>query len=339
VANASSVNRQIVISELPSGRLEAGAFTMQEGEVPEPGEGEVLCRTVLLSIDPANRAWMQGATYTAPVLAGDVMHGFTLAQVVASHAPGIEEGAIVECSSGWQDYAVHAAKDVSPVKVRGPLTQHLSVLGITGLTAYFGLLDVGRPEEGQTVVVSAAAGATGNVVGQIARIKGCRVVGIAGSPEKTSFLVDELGFDAAIDHHTDDLHRALKEACPGGIDVYFDNVGGDVLEAALFRMRQGGRIVCCGVVSQYDTGSPAPGPRGVPGLLVTKRLRMEGFIVMDFFARKEQALDQLADWVASGKLVVHEDVIEGLEKAPDALVGLLAGENIGKRMVRVAELA
>jgi hypothetical protein len=335
----ATTNRQIVVSELPTGALRPDAFAMREADVPEPGEGEVLCRTVLLSIDPANRAWMQGATYTAPVLQGDVMHGFTIAQVVASRAPGISEGDLVECSSGWQDYAVHPARAVTPFRARGPLTHHMSVLGITGLTAYFGLLDVGQPSSGQTVLVSAAAGATGNVVGQIAKIKGCRVVGVAGSAEKVAFLTEQLGFDAAIDHHSEHLHRAVKEACPDGIDVYFDNTGGPVLEAAMFRMRERGRIVCCGVVSQYDTANPAPGPRGVPGLLVTKRLRMEGFIVMDFFERKEQALDELADWVASGKLVVHEDVIDGLDKAPQALIGLLAGENIGKRMVRVADLA
>jgi NADPH-dependent curcumin reductase CurA len=187
------------------------------------------------------------------------------------------------------------------------------------------------------VVVSAAAGAVGNVVGQIARIKGCRVVGIAGSEEKKAWLLDELGFDAAIDYKTEAVYKALKTACPHGIDVYFDNVGGDILGAALFQMNQFGRIPCCGVVSQYDTATPAPGPRGIPGLLVTKRLRMEGFIVMDYYARRAEAEAELAGWVQSGELRVREDVLEGLERAPSALVGLLHGENIGKRMVKVAD--
>ena len=331
------VNRQIIVAELPDGPLEERHFRAQEAPVPEPGDGEVLCRTLLLSIDPANRAWMQGATYTAPVLQGDVMHGFTLAEVVASNAESVAVGDIVECNSGWQDYAVHRAAGLRKVDRRFPLSHHLSVLGITGLTAYFGLLDLGRPEPGETVVVSAAAGAVGNVVGQIARIKGCRVVGLAGSEEKKAWLLDELGFAAAVNYKTEPVYRALKAACPEGIDVYFDNVGGDILGAALFQMNLHGRIACCGVVSQYDTATPAPGPRGVPGLLVTKRLRMEGFIVMDYFDRRDQAVEELAGWVADGSLVVREDVVAGLEQAPRALVGVLHGDNIGKRYVEVAQ--
>ena len=332
----AGTNRQIVVTELPQGALEERHFALREGPVPAPGRDGVLCRTVLLSIDAANRAWMQGRTYTAPVEAGDVMHGFGLARVVASHDPAYAEGDLVECDSGWQDYSVHHASTLTRVEPRGPLTHQLSVYGVTGLTAYFGLLDVGRPRPGDTVVVSAAAGAVGSVVGQIARIKGCRTVGIAGSPEKVAWLTDQLGFDAAIDYRSEAVAPALKRACPAGIDVYFDNVGGETLSAALFRMNLHGRIVCCGVVSQYDTAEPAPGPRGVPGLLVTKRLRMEGFIVMDHFDRRRQAEEELAGWVADGSLQVHEDVVEGLERAPGALIGLLHGDNLGKRMVRVA---
>jgi len=212
----------------------------------------------------------------------------------------------------------------------------MSVLGMTGATAYFGLLDLGKPQPGETVVVSAAAGAVGSIVGQIAKLKGCRVVGIAGSDEKCAWLTDELGFDAAINYRSEHVADAVRAACPNGVDVFFDNTGGPVLEAALSRMNQGGRIVCCGVVSQYDTANPAPGPRGVPGLLVTKRLRMEGFIVMDYFADRAAAESELAGSVADGRLRVVEDVIPGLEHAPAALVGLLAGDNIGKRMVRVS---
>lgn len=332
-----SANRQIVVAELPKGHLGEEHFRLQEAAVPEPGPDEVLCRTVLLSIDAANRAWMQGATYTAPVEQGDVMHGFTIARVEASNHAGFAPGDLVECNSGWQDYAVQPGTAVDKLEQRGPLSHHMSVLGITGLTAYFGLLDVGAAKAGETVVVSAAAGAVGNVVGQIARIKGCRVVGVAGSQEKTAWLVGELGFDAAVNYREPSLYRALKAACPDGIDVYFDNTGGDVLAAALPQMNLRGRVVCCGVVSQYDTSDPAPGPRGVPGLLVTKRLRMEGFIVMDFFSQRQAAVDQLAAWVAEGRLQVEEDIFDGLDRAPAALIGLLHGDNVGKRMVRVAD--
>jgi NADPH-dependent curcumin reductase CurA len=328
-------NRQILVKELPEGQLEERHFEMREVPIPTPGSGEVLTRTIYLSLDPANRAWMRGATYRAPVSAGQVMAGFTMAQVVESRDPSLEPGDIVECAGGWQEYAVHPAKALGRLERRGPLSHHLSVLGGTGLTAYFGLLEVGRPREGETVLVSAAAGATGNVAGQIARIQGCRTVGLAGSEAKCAWLTDELGFDAAINYKTEELRQALKDRCPDGIDVYFDNTGGEILQAALFRMNLRGRVVCSGVVSQYDTATPAPGPRGVPGLIVTKRLRMEGFIVSDFFQQRAEATDQLASWIADGRLVVREDILEGLEAAPRGLIGLLRGENIGKRMVRV----
>jgi len=329
-------NNQVLIRELPTAELTVDAFELATGPVPEPADGEVLCRTLLLSIDAANRAWMQGATYRGALSAGQVMDGFTLARVEDSKADGISVGDIVECQNGWQDLAVHPARAVSRVELRGELSHHLSVLGVSGLTAYHGLLGVGRPVARQTVVTSAAAGAAGNVAAQIARIVGCRSVGVAGTDEKCRMLVDDLGLDAAINHRSPEFRTELKAACPDGIDVYFDNTGGDILEAALFRMNQGGTIVCCGVVSQYDTSSPAPGPRGVPGLLVTKRLRMEGFIVMDFADGHGAAIEELAGWIDSGELRVLEDPYDGLESAPEALVDLLAGGNVGKRFVRVA---
>ena len=328
-------NRQILVKELPEGPLEERHFELREGPIPTPGDGEVLTRTIYLSLDPANRAWMRGATYRAPVEAGQVMAGFTVAEVVDSRDPGFRPGDLVECGSGWQEHAVHPVKALSRLEPRGPLSHHLSVLGGTGLTAYFGLLKIGRPRKGETVVVSAAAGATGSVAGQIARIQGCRTVGLAGSDEKCAWLTGELGFDAAINYKTGEVRQALKEHCPDGIDVYFDNTGGEILEAALSRMNLRGRVVCSGVVSQYDTAAPAPGPRGVPGLVVTKRLRMEGFIVSDFFRQRAEATEQLAGWIADGQLVVREDILEGIEAAPRGLIGLLRGENIGKRMVRV----
>lgn len=330
-------NRQWVLARLPEGRLRPDDFELRDGDPPAPEPGEVLCRSLWLSIDAAGRAWMQGATYRAAMRPGDVMAGFGVAQVVESAAEGIAPGQLVAGEIGWQDYAALPARTLLPLAPRPDLADYLTVLGITGLTAYFGLLDIGHPEEGQTVVVSAAAGATGSIAGQIARIQGCRVVGICGSDNKARWLLDDLGFDAAVNHRQPDLRRRLKAACPTGIDVYFDNVGGDILETALSLANQRGRIVCCGVVSQYDTASPGPGPRGVPGLLVTKRLTMQGFIVSDFADRFGEALAALDRWLGEGRLVAAADVVEGLDRAPAALVGLLAGDNIGKRMVHVAD--
>lgn len=332
----SPVNRQLVLVNRPKGPLAETDFQYREGEIPEPGPGEALTRTLYISIDPANRAWMSPVrTYVDPVELGGVMDGFTLAEVVRSNAPGLAAGDLVESMNGWQDYRVLPGRLLHTVARRRPLSLILSGLGVTAKTAYFGLLEVGRPLAGETVVVSAAAGATGSVVGQIAKIHGCRVVGLAGSEDKCRWITQDLGFDEAIDYKAENVGRALAAACPRGIDVYFDNVGGDILEACLFRMNDRGRVVCCGAVSQYDTGAPAAGPRGVPGLLVVKRLRMEGFIVMDHYARRAEAEDALSRWIAEGRLKVQEDVIEGLENAPRALIGLLHGENTGKRMVRV----
>jgi NADPH-dependent curcumin reductase CurA len=329
-------NRQILLAERPSGKLEESHFKAINSTIGEPGPGELLVRTILLSIDPANRAWMQGRTYREQLGAGEVMAGGALCEVVAANASPILEGSIVVCEPGWQQYAIVPANRVMPVNVRGPLTHHMSVLGITGLTAYHGLLDVGRPQKGETVVVSAAAGATGSVAGQIARIAGARVVGVTGSDDKNRLLERDLGFDATVNHRGEKLREDIAAACPNGIDVYFDNVGGRVLEAVLPLMRTHGRIVCCGAVSQYDSATPSPGPAGVPGQLIVKRLRMEGFLVSDFVADWPKAQGQLASWVASGQLKVLEDVVEGLESAPRALIGILAGDNVGKRMVRVA---
>jgi NADPH-dependent curcumin reductase CurA len=329
-------NRQILLAERPKGKLEPAHFKAVDTTIGEPAAGEVLVSTILLSIDPANRAWMQGRTYRAQLDEGDVMAGFTLCQVVAANGVAIREGAIVACEAGWQEYAILPANTVRPVTVRGPLTHHMSVLGITGLTAYFGLLNVGQPKARETVVVSAAAGATGNVVGQIAKINGCHVVGITGSNEKNHLLEEDLGFDATVNYKSSNLRNDLSAACPNGIDIYFDNVGGPVLEACLPLMRTHGRIVCCGSVSQYDAAAPAPGPAGVPGQLIVKRLRMEGFLVSDFLGEWLTAEQQLAAWVTSGELQVLEDIVEGLDAAPAALVGILAGNNTGKRIVRVA---
>jgi len=328
-------NRQIVLGELPQGKLEAHHFAAHQGERPTPGDGEVLLRTLYISLDAANRAWMQGATYRSALKAGDVMAGGALAEVVESRSDRLSSGELVFADTGWQEWAARPARAPAPLPKLEPLTHLLSVFGVAGLTAYFGLLECGRPKAGETVVVSAAAGSVGSLVGQIAKIKGCRVVGIAGGAEKCALLERELGFDAAVDYKAGDTRRALRAACPDGIDVYFDNVGGDVLEACLFNMNTHGRIACCGAVSQYDGAAPPHGPRGVPGLIVTKRLTLTGFVVMDFYDKRDAALKELKQWVDSGELKVREDVMEGLDSLPRALIGLLAGDNIGKRMVKI----
>ena len=332
---SATTNRQILLVETPQGKLEPKHFRLAEGAVPSPSEGEVLVRVKIVSLDAANRAWMQGATYRSAVTAGTVMAGGGIAEVVESRASGFAPGDLVFADTGWQDFSVLPAKALSKVPKVEPLTHLISVFGIAGLTAYFGLLDIGQPRAGETVVVSAAAGSVGSFVGQIAKIKGCRVVGIAGGQAKCEWLKRELGFDEAVDYKGGALFKSLRAAAPKGIDVYFDNVGGDVFEACLAQMNLRGRIACCGAVSAYDGAPPAHGPRGVPGLIVVKRLRVEGFIVTDFFDRRDAAMKDLSDWVSSGKLKVEEDVLDGIEALPQALIGLLAGENRGKRMVRL----
>jgi NADPH-dependent curcumin reductase CurA len=266
------------------------------------------------------------------------MAGGGMAEVVESRAPGFAAGDLVWGDTGWQDYAVLNGKHVTKLgkaPAGEPITYLMSVYGVAGLTAYFGLLECGQPKAGETVVVSAAAGSVGSIVGQIAKIKGCRTVGIAGGQAKCDLLTRDLGFDAAVDYKAESFSKAMRAAVPKGIDVYFDNVGGSVLEACLFNMNNNGRIACCGAVSQYDSPQ-AHGPRGVPGLIVTKRLTMRGFIVMDFEEHNAKALAELSGWVASGQLKVREDIIDGFDNLPNALIGLLAGDNVGKRMVKVS---
>ena len=332
---SDTVNRQVLLVEKPTGKLGPEHFKLIQATIPEPKDGEVLLKVRYISLDAANRAWMHGATYRAAVEANTVMAGGGIAEVVSSKDSSLKPGDIVFGDTGWQEYAAVPAKHLSKMPRLEPMTHLLSVYGIAGLTAYFGLLDIGKPKAGETVVVSAAAGSVGSIVGQIAKIKGCRVVGIAGGKDKCDWLVNELGFDAAVDYKDGAVFKALRAACPTGIDVYFDNVGGDILEACLAQMNNRGRIACCGAISQYDGVPSATGPRGVPGLIVVKRLIMQGFIVMDFIEQRDHALKDLQSWVGSGKLKVQEDVISGLENTPKALIGLLAGENRGKRMVRV----
>ncbi|SFT69483.1 NADP-dependent oxidoreductase [Sedimentitalea nanhaiensis] len=327
-------NRQITVAELPTGALTANHFVLQEIEMPTPGEGEVLLRTILMSIDAANRSWMKGATYRDAVKAGDAMPTYAICEVMHSNSPRLKKGDLVAAETVWADYTACDARKVQKLPGIRPVSNLMSVYGIAGKTAFHGLVGIGHPIAGETVLVSAAAGSVGQFVGQIAKALGCRVVGIAGGAEKCGWVVETLGFDACVDYRDPGMFKALRAACPDGVDVYFDNVGGQILETALFLMNERGRVVCCGAISQYDTAD-ATGPRNLPGLLVVKRLRMEGFIVMDFADRDATALRALQTWVQAGRIKVFEDIVDGLENAPGALIGLLAGENKGKRMVRV----
>jgi NADPH-dependent curcumin reductase CurA len=333
---AGSVNRQIVLTELPRGKLLVENFKMRETQIPKARDGEVLLHVRLVSLDAANRAWMQGETYRAALNAGSVMDGYGIAEVIESNADGFARGDLVLTTTGWQDYVALPVGNVVKIERVEPLSHLLSVYGIAGRTAYHGLLSIGQPREGETVVVSAAAGSVGSFVGQIAKLKGCRAIGIAGSPEKCNWLVNELGFDDAINYKEGDLSRALKTSSPQGIDIYFDNVGGQILETCLEQMKLHGRIICCGAVSSYDGDLPDRGPRGVPRQIVIKRLMLKGFIMSDFNAERDRAIADLRAWVQAGRVKIIEDISDGLETLPSALVGLLAGENRGKRMVRVS---
>ncbi len=328
-------NRQIVVAELPKGQLTPENFKLTTGDMPKPAEGEVLLRVILMSIDAANRTWMQGATYRDAINAGDAMPTYAICEVVESKSPRLVKGDIVAAEATWSDYVTLPAHKVTKLPSVPQLSHLMSVFGVAGKTAYHGLLSIGQPQPGETVLVSAAAGSVGGFVGQIAKSLGCRVVGIAGGAEKCDWVVDHLGFDACVDYRAEGLFKAIRAACPDGIDVYFDNVGGKILETALNLMNERGRIVCCGAISQYESTAPT-GPRNLPGAIVVKRLRMEGFIVMDFVRDDPKAIRGLQSMIDRGQLKVTEDIVDGLENAPQALIGLLNGDNKGKRMVRVS---
>ena len=330
------VNRRMVIASLPEDRLEVTDYRLESQPVPEPGPGQVLCRTTAITIGAGQRAGLQGsASYAGAPQVGDVMGGSGLARVERSDAAGFAPGDLVRATTGWQDYSVHDPGHLSPVDPATDPAHLLGPLGTNGLTAYFGLVEVGRVTAGETVVVSAAAGSVGHLVGQMAKALGARVVGVAGSDEKCALLTGELGFDAAVNRRSDDFRAEFRAATPDRIDLYFDNTGGPVLESALFRMAVGGRIVCCGVVSQYDTSSPGGGPRGVPGLLVNNRVRMEGFLVFDFADRYDQARAEIASWIHDGALTPRVTTYRGLEAAPQAFVDLLAGTTVGTTVVEL----
>jgi NADPH-dependent curcumin reductase CurA len=330
-------NEQIVIKSLPQGKLRAEDYERIVAPMPVVEEGTVLVKTEAFAITAGTRAGLQGsASYAGAPTTGRVMGSTGVGSVVESRAAGISVGDRVLTGTGWQQYSVQKAASVEKIPESHNAIDYLGPLGVNGLTAYFGLLEVGKAQAGQTVMVSAAAGSVGHLVGQIAKLQGCHVVGVAGSDAKNTKLVDELGFDVAVNYKSGDYRSALKDATPNGVDVYFDNTGGFVLGSALFRMNVGGRIACCGVVSQYDTNAPEPGPKGIPGLLINKRIVMSGFLVFDFADAYEAARTQIAGWLASGELKSLTDSVDGLGAAPDAFVDLLAGGNIGTRIVSLA---
>jgi NADPH-dependent curcumin reductase CurA len=328
-------NRQFRLAARPTGAVDRSHFALVSEPVGVPGPGEVLVEVLYLSLDPAMRGWMnEGRSYIRPVGIGEVMRAGGVGRVAVSNVPELAVGSYVVGTTGVQEWAVLRGRDVLPVDPqRAPLPRYLGALGMTGMTAYFGLLDVGRPEPGQTVVVSGAAGAVGSVAGQIARIKGCRVVGIAGGPEKCRHLVEELRFDAAIDYRHEDVREALKTHCPQGIDVYFDNVGGDILDAALVRLARGARVVICGAISQYNA-TERRGPANYLSLLVN-RASMTGMVVFDYAPRYGEAMREIAGWIASGELVAREQVVSGFESFPERLQMLFRGENLGKLVLAV----
>ena len=330
------MNRRVLLSARPQGLPGEEHFEVDEQPVPEPGEGEILVEVSHISLDPAMRGWMRDVrSYIPPVGLGEVMRAGAVGQVVASRNPRFEEGDHVHGAFGVQTHAVSDGRGVHKVDPDGaPLPTYLGALGLTGMTAYFGLLEIGRPEPGQTVVVSGAAGAVGGMAGQIARIKGCRVVGIAGGEDKCRHVVDDLGFDACIDYKGGDVAAGLREHAPEGVDVYFDNVGNPILDTVLTRIARGARIVICGAISQYNSDRMA-GPANYMMLLV-QRARMEGFVVFDFASRYGEAAAEIAGWIAEGRITAREDVVPaGVEEFPSVLRRLFDGDNIGKLVLEV----
>jgi NADPH-dependent curcumin reductase len=331
-------NRQFKLTSRPVGMVKRSDFEFVTTPADEPGPGEALVKVLYLSLDPAMRGWMnEGRSYIAPVGLGQVMRAGGVGRVLASNDASLAVGDTVVGITGVQDYAVAKAKDLTKVDPRlAPLPRYLGALGMPGLTAYFGLLDIGQPKEGETVVVSAAAGAVGAVAGQIAKIKGCRAIGIAGGPDKCRYLVEELDFDGAVDYKNEDVRAGLARHCPKGIDIYFDNVGGDILDIALSMLARRARVIVCGAVSQYNNLESIQGPRNYLSLLMNHAL-MEGFVVFEYAARYPEGVRALAGWMAGGKLKAREDIVEGLETFPDTLQRLFRGENFGKLAIKVAE--
>jgi hypothetical protein len=333
------VTKRVVLVSRPVGEPKASDFRIEDYPLPTPGEGQVLLRTIWLSLDPYMRGRMSDVpSYAAPVPIGGVMEGGTVCEVIASHHPGFAKGDIVLARAGWQTHAVSDGKGLTKIDPKlAPISTAVGVLGMPGMTAYVGLLEIGKPQAGETVVVAAASGAVGSAVGQIAKIKGARVIGVAGGKDKCDYVKRELGFDDCLDHRDSDLAAKLREACPKGIDVYFENVGGAVLEAVFPLLNAFARVPVCGLIAQYnDTGATPPKwASSMMRSVLTKRLTIRGFIVSDFAARQADFLRDMSQWVREGKVKYREFVTEGIESAPSAFMGLLKGANFGKQLVRV----
>ncbi len=331
-------NHQFRLAARPVGAIKRSDFDYTTEPARAPGDNEVLVKILYLSLDPAMRGWMnEGKSYIAPVEIGEVMRAGGVGQVVESRHPQFSAGDFVSGSLGVQEYATLQAKALTRIDPSlAPLPAWLGAFGMPGMTAYFGLLDVGKPQPGETVVVSGAAGAVGAIVGQIAKIKGCRVVGIAGGPRKCEYLTQTLGFDAAIDYKTEDVKKSLRQHCPKGVDVYFDNVGGEILDLVLTQLARKARIVICGAISQYNSTTGVKGPANYLSLLVN-RASMTGMIVFDYADRYPEAIGEMAGWYKAGQLKTREDVVDGLETFPETLLKLFSGENFGKLVLKVAE--
>jgi len=334
----ANVNHQFRLAARPVGMAKRSDWTYAEELVREPGEGEFLVKILYISLDPAMRGWMnESRSYIAPVGIGEVMRAGGVGRVTASKNLAFAPGDYVYGAFGVQEYAISNGKGITKIDPRvAPLPVFLGTLGMPGMTAYFGLLDTGQPKPGETVVVSCAAGAVGMVVGQIAKIKGCRVVGIAGGPEKCKYITKDLNFDAAIDYKSEDVKKALQSHCPKGVDIYFDNAGGDILDAVLTQLARSARIVICGAISQYNNTTPIKGPSNYLSLLVN-RASMKGMLVVDYADRYGEAAREMAGWMAAGKLKSREDIVEGFETFPETLLKLFKGENTGKLVLKVAD--
>lgn len=329
-------NTQVRLARRPQGEPETSDFEIRNEPVPQAGDGEIVVEAHYLSLDPAMRGWMnEGKSYVEPVGLGEVMRALGVGKVVESSNPKFQAGDFVSGMMGIQEYVLSDGKDFNKIDPElAPLPTYLNVLGMTGMTAYFGILEVGDFREGDIVLVSGAAGAVGATVGQIAKIKGGKAIGIAGGKEKCDYLINELGFDDAIDYKSEDIHAGLKRACPKGIDVYFDNVGGDILNAALTRLRMHARVVICGAISQYNNTGAPKGPSNYMSLLVN-RARMQGMVVFDYVQKYGDAAKEMAGWMQAGKLAHREHVVEGIEQFPEHLMMLFRGENFGKLVLKV----
>ena len=335
--------KRVVLVSRPVGEPKASDFRTEDYTAPTPGPGQVLLRTIWLSLDPYMRGRMSdGPSYAAPVPIGGVMEGGTVSEVIASDNPGFARGDIVLSRAGWQTHAISDGKGLAKIDPKiAPISTAVGVLGMPGMTAYTGLLDIGKPQAGETVVVAAASGAVGSAVGQIARIKGCRTIGIAGGLEKCRHVVTDLGFDDCIDYKAGPIGPALAKATPRGVDIYFDNVGGDILDAVLPRLNMDARVPVCGQISQYNRSERPESRQGLRnvGVFLDKCVMLQGFRIGSHLARRDKALDELMQWFRAGRLKFHETVGEGLEEAPAALVNMLSGGNIGKQVVRLAVAA